>query len=225
MSVFITGDRTNFISKGKIKKLKENLKKLEKPYNFDSIKYKDYLKEGNGFTVKSMKNDFYVELISEEIAKKLELKKKLRDKIRNNSHNSMGSVHKVLNQERKNVDKNIYKKYRAALSESKQMNIMQPSEVLQNPEKYKNMISLFSSDMIKVSKSSAIKNYYEALRQHLKIPKYTPPAPKAPEGLDFSVPDNIVKNKLSDDIDTEEEVEENQLNEDVDTEEENVITV
>ena len=89
-----------------------------------------------------------------------------------------------------------------------------------NPDKYKQMISIFSSDMFKQQGSSAIRNYYETLRQKLNIPKYSPPPPKPPQNLDFSVPDKIVeKTQLNEEVDTEDE-EETKLNEEVETEEE-----
>lgn len=218
MSVYINGDRSNFLSKGKIKKLKEELKKLEKPYNFSSIKYKDYLKEGNGFTIKVTKNDFNVNIISEKEAKKEELRKKLRGKILSSSHNTSGAFHKVLNEEKKNVDKTLYKKYRQALASGNKSNVIPPSEVMANPDKYKQMISIFSSDMFKKQGSSAIRNYYETLRQKLNIPKYSPPPPNPPQNLDFSVPDKIVeKTQLNEEVDTEDEEDETKLNENVET--------
>lgn len=214
MNVYIKGDRTNFLSKGKVKKLKEELKKLEKPYDFNSIKYKDYLKEGNGFTIKTIKNDFHVELISEKETKREELRKKLRGKILSSSHNTSSAFNKVLNEEKKNVDKNLYKKYRLALASGNKSNVIPPSEVMANPDKYKQMISIFSSDMFKKQGSSAVKNYYETLREKLNIPKYSPPPPKPPQNLDFSVPDKIVEKTQLNEDDT------NDLNKDVETEEE-----
>ena len=193
MNVYIIGNKMFFSSKTRIRKLKEYLKKLDNPRELKNIKSKDYLKDGYGFTITYKKPDYYVELLTEKQAKREELRLKLREKINNTGHNSRKKFHKLMKVEKK-VDKKLFKKYQMAIRTNlKGFEIPPPSEAIENTTKYIQMITMLSSDMFNKPQTKDLYNYFNALSEYLKIPKYQPT-------------DNKINTKnIKDETDTEEE--------------------
>ena len=167
MSVYIEGDKSNFISKNKVLALKTFLKNESLKENFDVkklvINYKDYLKSGN-FKITFSKPDFKVVLLSEEESKREELLRKLKSKSRSNILRERRKMEEELEKEKTSVGKNLFKKYEKALKMSGGQ-LPLPSKMMENKDDMNSLIELMKNPLFnsQLNNNPIIKKYYDSL--------------------------------------------------------------
>lgn len=184
VNIHISFEKSNFKSKNSIDRFKRNIKELhEKGYNVELIDLhlstKDYLKEE--FIVKSFKldgvgDDIFVKLIDIETntihkdepkePNKVKSKLKRLQDIRNGKHQ------KELKEVKKNSDKDLFKKYED-IKKISDAPIQKPNVLINDSEKYKDEIEIFSSGYLEVCKdeklNEMIVEYYRLVARKLNL--------------------------------------------------------
>jgi hypothetical protein len=206
MSVYIEGDKTQFLSKNKVLALKTFLKNESLKENFDVktlvINNKDYLSSGS-LKISYNKPDFKVLLLTEQESKREELLKKIKSKSRGHILKERKKFEEEMEKEKATVGKNLYKKYEKALKMSGSMGLPSPSKMMENPNDMLGLLELMKNPMFsnQLKSNPQVKNYYSELMNSLK------------DGLDgkFNLETNGldkkagVINNVKEDNDTEEE--------------------
>jgi len=138
INVFIDGDRNGFHSKNYITKFKNYIKN-----NINNINIKElnniFIKQE--YLLEFINNDdynYYFKInIKENKVQNYELKNKLKNKFIQNKRSKDISD---------DIPDDIYKEYKKLSSNSK-LNIPSPTEIISNPDKYKQLISLMLSNI------------------------------------------------------------------------------
>ena len=80
--------------------------------------------------------------------------------------------------EKKNVDRNLFKKFMKVINSGQGgANVLSPSDIMNDVEKYSQLVSMMSSPMF--SKNKVIQEYYDAMREHLGLPEFSMPEIKS----------------------------------------------
>lgn len=167
MSVYIEGDKSQFISKNKVLVLKNFLKNESKKEDFSLKKLvindKDYLSSGS-LKITYTKPDFKVILLTEEEAKREELLRKLRSKSRSNILRERRKMEEELEKEKTMVSKNLFKKYEKALKMTGG-GLPLPSKMMENKDDMNNLIELMKNPLFnsQLNSNPLIKKYYDEL--------------------------------------------------------------
>ena len=197
MNVHIIGDKTEFLSKNAVSRLKLDLKD-QKP-----IIHTKYLKEDYGFKFDTTETETRVHIISlvqlAETKKKEEAEKahlELYKKFKQHTRNDTVDVKKKMESLKRSVPTKIFNSYAKLMSKYKLTNMPAPDEVINNVDKYRLQISAVMGKIGKVSTdahaSNDIRHYFTTLGEFLGIEA-------------MSVP--VVNNKKhEDDTDDEEEL-------------------
>lgn len=174
MNVHISGDRSGFLSKNAITRLRNDVKASS-----NSIDEKKYLQDGYTITVEVVENNTMVNVIKKPIvtvdksAEKLELRKKVRTLLNESRKERSGEMKKRLESLKRSVPPKIFSSYTNLMSKYKLSNIPAPDEVINNVEKYKIQISAVMGKMGKVSNdpmvSNAVRHYFTTLGDFLGI--------------------------------------------------------
>ena len=169
-------NKDKFKSKSAIKKLKQKIKKNN--YKFDDLN--NFLKEGYKCSLKKNGNDIYVEIntnIKSNLSntnENLEKRKKLKEKLKEMKGIRTGKTVRYANNLKKNIPKNILKSF-LDLNKTFDIPVPDPSELINNPDKYLDMIKVYSSDK-KLSPdetmNTKLRNYFKCIANHLKINPY-----------------------------------------------------
>lgn len=169
-SIYINGDRSVFLSKNSINRLKKDIRTMGDPTKIDSS---NYVNDSHLLSVKVDDDDnITVNIVSMEQYNRDEKKRKLRQMIRNSQKQRSGEMTQKMKSMKRTVPKNLFNSYRKAMA-GFNFPLPSPSDVINDPEKFKNQISLMMSQMGRVSNdvnaSGAIKNYFKQLGDYLGI--------------------------------------------------------
>lgn len=225
MSIHILGDKTAFLSKNAVIRLKADIKEKKE------IDNKKYLKAEFGLKIEIVGEDSHVHVIpaidleaikkkeeetrqKEEAEKKRsELHKKFKQSMNDSRKERGGEMKKKMESLKRSVPTKIFDSYARLLSKYKLANIPAPDEVINNVDKYKIQISAVMGKIGKISDdaraSNDIRHYFTTLGEFLGIEPMNIDMLKQMESqmsVSNSQPNTTdVKN---DDTDDEDEVEE-----------------
>ena len=189
MSVNIIGDRTVFLSKTAILRLKSDVKENKA---IDSSKY---LKAGYSFKIENNNNIINATIIQNDDLrpqeglvtdqesvdkpnddaeiKKQELHKKLKQQLRDSRKDRSGESKRKMTSMKNTVPTKILDCYTKLMSKYKLDNLPSPDDVIKNVDKYKLQISAVMGKIGKVSDdprvSKCVLDYFTALGNHLNI--------------------------------------------------------
>tara|TARA_E500000178_G_C17001995_1_gene746163 strand:- start:129 stop:968 length:840 start_codon:yes stop_codon:yes gene_type:complete len=241
-----------FKSKNAVNKFKKFLKETEDTGLISDI---EYLKEGYHFDFKQEGEDIYVNTKAEDhvwgkqlaeqqksqslLGKPVQQPQTGREKIRKRLEElrakRSGRPMREINSMKKSVDKNIFQKYLWIQQNVGGLPLPKPTEILEDPMKYKEQIELFGSGFMKISGNQKIDQticeYFKLLGDKVgitplnpqqiqeKIKASQPQAPQAPQAPpeNFDLPSNI---NLSNYVDSDTESESSDDEEEEQTKEE-----
>lgn len=225
-----------FKSKNAVNKFKKFLKETEDTGLISDI---EYLKEGYHFDFKQEGEDIYVNTKAEDhvwgkqlaeqqksqslLGKPVQQPQTGREKIRKRLEElrakRSGRPMREINSMKKSVDKNIFQKYLWIQQNVGGLPLPKPTEILEDPMKYKEQIELFGSGFMKISGNQKIDQticeYFKLLGDKVgisplnpqqiqeKIKASQPQTPQAPPE-NFDIPSNI---NLSNYVDSDTESE------------------
>ena len=197
MNVIINGNKTAFISKNAIIRLKKDIQKqvsMNQDIFIVNFDYQKYLKEDFCFVLEKKdlpQTDITVNIIDkktleenkklEKLAKdkedkKLQLKALLKDTIKDRSGQNRRDLLKI----KKSVPSNIFDTYHNIVTKYKLDNLPAPDEVINNVEKYRLQIGTvmgLGNNLSKLSNipavSSIVKKYFTELGTYLNIEPIT----------------------------------------------------
>jgi hypothetical protein len=170
-SVHIEGDKSYFISKGAIDRLKRDLKNNDT----EKLEKDEYFKEDWTYQIVSqsdleikIKLVNKIDLASENKPRVLncdERRQLLKDKIKKLRNKTAPKKSKV------EVPKDLMREYLSLKKYKLKVNLLDPEVVLSNPDEYKNTVHTMvqSFGMFKGNNNPII-NYYKSLAKHLDLP-------------------------------------------------------
>jgi hypothetical protein len=227
MNVIINGDKTQFISKNAICRLKKDLKENMKIEKNDYIKYlnKDYT-----FTFEYNTSNITVNIIDqvkfdEENKKKdeekkreerrIEIRRQLKSQMKDNNKERSGENKRKLLSLKKTLPENIFNSYTNLTRKYKLANLPAPDDVINNVDKYKMQISTvmgLGENMSRLSNdpnvSNGIKKYFTELGTYLKIEPMVIDIDRLKLQETFAQ-ESMMQNKMSNisnnDVDTEDD--------------------
>ena len=168
-NVFINGDRTLFKSKNSVNRLKKELRVMADPTNVESSLF---VNDTAQLKVSVNENNITVDIVDKKEYEREMRKRMIRNRIRQGQKQRSGEMTQQMKSMKRTVPKNLFNSYKKAMS-GFNFPLPTPTEVIKNPDKYKNQISLMMSQMGKVSNdvnaSGAIKNYFKQLGNYLDI--------------------------------------------------------
>ncbi len=197
MNVFIEGNREQFVSKAAVDKFK---KEARESTNLDTIDISKYLKDGSTFKFTKTENSITATIVDIKATVIEDKRKLLKERLKNAQRVRAGEQFKQLESLKRTVPDKLYKSYTNLIKTYAMPNIPNPLEAIENPEKYKQQISMVMGMKGMVSNearaNNAIKNYFNALGQFLGI-----------EPMEINMPINepFVESKNINNSDTEEE--------------------
>ena len=189
MSVNIIGDKSVFLSKNAITRLKKDVKENS------NVEFTKYLKEGYMFEIENMEGNFNVKISAQVITldadapvqpnvniqtneldkeqKRNETRKQLKNFLSESRKNRTGEARKKLMSLRRSIPTKIFDTYTNLITKYKLDNIPAPDEVINNVDKYRFQISAVLSKVSKVSDDVRVSNdihkYFTALGDFLGI--------------------------------------------------------
>lgn len=200
-SVIIIGDRSLFLSKTAVKRLKKDVK------NDVNLEPSDYLQDGYTFRVNKVKDNFEISIMTLDEYASQENKKLLKQKLRFAQRSRSGIRKKEMASLKRSIPDKIFKAYQDLLKVGT-FKISPPDEIINNIEKYKMQIAMINGKEGLVSNdpraNTAIKKYFKALGNFLGIEpvRIKDPTPTT----------NNVTNVIEDTEDTEDEEEPELIN-------------
>ena len=191
-SVNIIGDRSLFLSKRAISRLKTYIK------SNDKIEPSDYIQDGYTFRVNKIKDEFEITIMTLDEYAVQENRKILKQKLRSIQRSRSGIVKKEMASLKRSIPEKIFKAYQELLKVGT-FKISPPDEIINNVEKYKMQIAMINGNEGLVSNNgkanNCIKKYYKVLGDFLGIEPVRIKDPNPPT------------NNVKEDTDTEEEPE------------------
>ena len=204
-NIFIKGDKSFFKSKNAILRFKKKLKEIKNFKNIENINDSDFLEENYSFNITKDKIDennfnYNVNIIKSEEKIKNNKRLELKKKIKLMRQQRDGSITEKIKSMKRTIPKNIFQKY-LNIIQKYNLNIPSPDDIFNDPDKFKQQISVMSSTMAKVSNDqnadSSIKSYFKSLAKYLDI-----------EPMNFKVkqenPTNLHNLDLDNDTDDDE---------------------
>ena len=163
-SVHIIGDKNLFVSKAAIQKFKNELKEFGDPLLIDKTKY---LKSGLDFKFEEDGNKLIVDIEKEQFvwgdnreesnnSAPQNAKDKLKQKLKFLQDQRTGKHNKEINEERKNIDKALFKKFMVVKNIVKDFPITKPSDLINNPEKHKGEVQVLASGLVKITGNESV---------------------------------------------------------------------
>jgi hypothetical protein len=194
MNVLIEGDRTLFVSKSAVDRFKKDVRET-KPDLIDSSKY---LKEGYIFNITTNENNINVKICNETEIKLENKRQELKNKLKNAQRCRGGEQYKQLDSLKRTIPEKIYKSYINLIKTYGANNIPSPLEVIENPDKFRQQISMVTGTSKPVSNdihlSNAIKQYFSSLGKFLCI---------EPANLNMTSEPDLITNNMVDDNEPE----------------------
>lgn len=167
VNIHISSDsKKHFKSKTAIQRLKKFIRDNE---DTELVTASEYLNEGITFDFKEEEDNIYVNIIKKDYIwgdgsnfkkpeKVISSKDKLKSRLKELQSIRTGKVYKEMNEIKKTVDKDIYKKYINLQKFKFNIPIPRPDEILNEPDKYKQQIELFGSGLIPMTKNKTVDN-------------------------------------------------------------------
>jgi hypothetical protein len=196
MSVNIIGDKSNFLSKNAITRLKKDIKETD----INKIDSSKYLKSGFTFKIDMVNNDINVTIskqintnrngvvdgivedvinieptpeLSDRDKHRMEIRQQLKKQLSDSRKNRSGETKRKLMSLKRSIPTKIFDSYTNLITKYKLDNIPAPDEVINNVSKYKLQISAVMSKLGKLSDdmrvNNDIKQYFTALGEFLGI--------------------------------------------------------
>lgn len=222
-SYHIIGDKSLFVSKSSVQKFKNELKDFGDPLLIDKTKY---LKPGYDFEFNEDGSKIFIDIIKEKFVwgdntqeQPKNGKDKLKEKLKFFQDQRTGKYSKEMNDERKKIDKVLFKKYSVVKSIVKDFPITKPSDLIENPEKHKGEVQILSSGLIKITQNESIdkviRKYYKEMSDMLGFEVLTEeelkkivPQPQEQPPQQESIPEPINLNSYVDsDTESDSDVE------------------
>ena len=178
MSVHILGDKTAFLSKNAVIRLKTDIKDKKE------IDNNKYLKAEFGLKIETIGEDTHVHIIAlvdldaikkteDDEKKRLELRQKFKQSMSESRKERGGDMKKKMESLKRSVPTKIFDSYVRLISKYKLANIPAPDEVINNVDKYKIQISAVMGKIGKISDdaraSNDIRHYFTTLGEFLGI--------------------------------------------------------
>lgn len=179
-SVYITGDKSAFLKPKSITNFKKNLKKLKKDDKLDTSLY---LKTGYTYKFHMDNIDYHVEILTEvkyNEEKEIEKKKIQKDILRNKLRNRINKTQSLRSNEmmekmrslKRSIPKNIFESYKSLIQKFN-FSIPSPDEVINDPDKFQEQISLIMGSQSPISNDNnadiKLKKYFKVLGDFLGI--------------------------------------------------------
>ena len=237
VNIHISSEAKNqFKSKNAIQRLKTFLKE-----NLDTglVTSSEYLKDGNNFEFKEDGDNIYVEVKEKEYVwgnnqsvtpqkPHLDARQKIRQRLKELRDLRTGKSHKEMRVMKKTVDRDILEKYVKIYRYAQDVPIPKPNEILDDPDKHKQMIEMLGSGLVGMTKNQTlntlIADYFRTVANKVgfevmdmeKIKQHLPPQQQKQQTIQENLPSNIDLSKY---VDSDTESEDSDV-EDVDTKEE-----
>lgn len=197
-NVFITGDKSSFLSKSALKRFKKDIKDSTDVNTLDSGKYFNSNFKFN-CTVKD--NDYHIEIVTSELFEKEQRRLMLKSRLNQIKNSRSGQPKKQLNSIKRTVPDKVFKAYHNIIK-SYNFNIPPPNEVINDIEKHRMQISMINGTNQKVSNdtkaNNAVKKYFKILGDFLGIEPMNINIPTQP-------PENNIASTIDENSDTEDE--------------------
>jgi hypothetical protein len=158
-SVIITGDRSVFLTKNAINRFKKDVRQMNK---YNNIEHNKYIQNNYRLVVNKNNDTINVNIITEQEFNKLQLKKNLRNRLRRDNKMRSSQMKEQLNSIKRTVPKKLFNSFRNVANNG----VPNPADVINNPDKYKQQISMMMSDM---NKNPAMKKYFTELGNYMGI--------------------------------------------------------
>jgi hypothetical protein len=163
-SVIINGDKTLFLSKRAI----ERIKKDAKTKNLNDLDSSNYLQEGFKLEFTNNENEIKVNIVKTEDKLKQEKRDMLKQKLRGKYTKSKNFISSKVD-----IPKPILKAYNDLYKVTRNNAIPSPDIILQDSDKYKEQISFMMNSKFNINKNNKVnqlvRNYYRELGNHLNI--------------------------------------------------------
>lgn len=206
MKIITKGDTSKFLSLGKKEQFEQHLIRCKTDQDFQQVKAEQYFAKGYAFTMKKTDIKIYVDIMTEKEAKRVELKMKLRNKINQKKYGGRDMRKKIKN-EKKIVDKHIFKKYMKVIKGGYSgANILSPSDIMNDVDKYSQLVSMMSHPSF--SKNKIVQEYYETMREHIGLPEFKMPEMKAEQHGNIASKAGPIESESKADITNEQDTEE-----------------
>lgn len=166
VNIHITGDKSLFQSKNAITRLKNKIRELGDPQLIESDQF---LKENYEFKFKEQKDDIFVEIqekhylwgdntpqSNNQVTNKSSGRDKLKARLQELRNKRLGIHAREMHSIKKSVDKSIFKKYAMITQMVPNFPLPKPNELLDNPEKHKQEIQMFSSGLVQLTQNPKI---------------------------------------------------------------------
>lgn len=163
--------KDKFISKSAVKRFKDTLKKCD----VKNIVIEDgnFLEKDYVFDIKYKNNIFNVKIITLEEHMKNEKRKMLRKKLRNAEYSRSTKARQDINSMKRSIPDKLFKSYMNLMKQFNFSDIPSPSDVINNPEKFKRQIGLMmgKSDMVSndANANNALKKYFNTLGNFMGV--------------------------------------------------------
>jgi len=174
-SVLIEGDKQYFSSKGAIDRLKRDLKNNDQ----EKLSSSEYFREGWTYQLMSQTQDeIKIKIVNKKdpenkeprVLECDERRQLLKNKLKQ-LREDRSSVSLIKNKSKVEVSNELVNTYMMLKRAKLPISIPEPSEVLSNPEKYKNIVyTMMQSFGIVKNKNNIVYNYYKLLAESLYIP-------------------------------------------------------
>jgi len=208
LSVHIDGDKSNFITKGAIDRLKRDLKNDDK----SKLEINDYFKEGWTFKLVSKSDtEIKVEIMKKDVVPlKNEVNEKrlmLKDKLKAMRSNRTSVTNLKSKMKNSSVPEDLLEAYMALKKVKLPVPILDPAEALAHPLEYKQQVyTMVQSFGFFNGKTNPIINYYRLLAQHMGLPTTVQP-PVQPTTVQPTVQESspTINNSFIDELRTQRE--------------------
>lgn len=178
-SVTINGDRSVFVSKRAIDRFKTDIRQMEK---YNNIEHQKYILPEYRFIVNKNKNRINVDIVTEQEFNKIQLRKNLRNRLRRDTKMRSSQMKEELNSIKRTVPKKLFNSFRNVANNG----VPNPADVINNPDRYKQQISMMMSDM---NKNPAMKKYFTELGNYMGI-----------EGMNFELNQEALNTEITNEM-------------------------
>lgn len=158
-SVIITGDRSVFLTKNAVNRFKKDVREMSK---YNDIEHNKYVLPEYRFIVNKNKDTINVNIVTEIEFNKLQLRKNLRNRLRRDNKMRSSQMKEELNSIKRTVPKKLFNSFRSVANNG----VPNPADVINNPDRYKQQISMMMSDM---NKNPAMRKYFTELGNYMGI--------------------------------------------------------
>lgn len=201
--VIINGDKSLFLSKNAIIRFKKFLKDSDEP---EKLVIEDglYLKEGYVFTHTFKDNTFNVNIITLEKHLLEEKRKQLRSRLKQANYMRSVQAKQELNSLKRSIPDKLFKTYMNLIKEFKFNDVPSPKDVINNPEKFKQQISMVMGKMGMLSNDSkannSLKKYFNELGNFMGIEPAQMDVNQSSENIPVSSMYNVDEDTEDEDI-------------------------